>query len=171
VSSDNPWWHIVWTTFQGWPPSDLRGDWRALADLYTRLADSGTVIEMSDPLPAHWQCRSMSDGAVRLPLSALHLLTSDLHDLVSSDRIAGGTLIHTLAIEPMSVQLLISCPTASVNQRVGRLKSRTATLLAFRKELSVGGKGTWGKGFWWARIPNEAAFHTVKDFITKASSI
>jgi hypothetical protein len=169
VSLDNQWWHIVWTTFQGWPPKDLRGDWRALANLYTCLADSSTVVEMSDSLPVHWQCRPMRDGSVRLSPSALYFLANDLHDLVSSDRVAGGTLIHALALEPISVQLLISCPTASMNQRVGRLKSRTATLLSFRKELGIGGKGTWGKGFWWARIPSEATFHAVENFMTEAS--
>jgi hypothetical protein len=166
ASSDSPWWHIVWVTCRAWPPTDRRGDWRDLAVLYLGLADTGLAVEMSDPLPGRWQRRPLLEGVVRLPPNAWELLAADLSQLVSSDRIAGGPPIRSLAVGPTSVQLLLSCPPASLHQRVGRLKSRSATQLKFRQELGVGGAGTWGKGFWWARFSDEAVIDLVANFIS-----
>jgi hypothetical protein len=52
-----------------------------------------------------------------------------------------------------------------MNQRIARFKSRSATLLAFRTELGVGGTGTWGRGIWWARIDDETALERVESFV------
>lgn len=165
VKENSSWWHIIWVTRQAWPPHDVRGDWRDLAELYSGLLESGTVIEKSDPLPSHWKCRPMRDEVLRLPTDAFRFLGEDLRDLASSDRIAGGTQIKALTVTPCSVHLLIACSESTMHQRVGRLKSRSATLLSFRKQLGIGGAGTWGKGFWWARISDDSALNAVCKFI------
>lgn len=163
--SADPWWHVVWVTCRAWPPADQRGDWRGLAVLYARLAGSGAAFELSEPLPCHWQARPVPEDAVELPTAALGPLAEALHKLASSDRVAGGTSLAALAVGPMGVQMLLGCPATSLHQRVGRLKSRNATLLSFFPGLGVGGRGTWGKVFWWAKLCDDSAVSVVAAFI------
>lgn len=162
-----PWWHVVWTTFRAWPPTDERGDWRELAALYARLAETGVAVKVSAPLPQRWQGRPQPPGTVQLPDAAKELVATDLRKLAASDRVAGDTPLRTLAVRAESVQVLLSCPPPALHQRVGRLKSRTATLLSFAPGLNCGGYGTWGKGFWWACLEDEVAVSSVSAFVAE----
>ena len=165
----HPHWHVVWVTRLAWPPTDERGDWQALADLYSRLSAAGLSVEMSERLPERWKCYPARDGTVNLSAAARSFLAADLLALATSDRVAGGTIVRAWAIGLQSVQLVVSCPPASMNQRIGRFKSRSATLLGFRTELGAGGDATWGKGIWWARIDHESAVETVERFVRNSS--
>jgi hypothetical protein len=164
----NPWWHVIWVTHQAWPPTDQRGDWHTLSELYDRLAKAGTSFESSEKLPDTWQCRVLRKDAVQLPPMAWQYVAYDLLDLASKDRVAGETAIRSIAVSPTFVQMLLSCPMEALQQRVARLKSRSSSLLSFRKELGVGGANTWGKGFWCARINDEPIVEKVADFISAA---
>jgi hypothetical protein len=61
--------------------------------------------------------------------------------------------------------MLLGCPATALHQRVGRLKSWSATPLSFSPGLGVGGRGTWNKGFWWAKLCDDAAVSAVAAFI------
>ena len=159
--SDAQMWHVIWTTFQTYPPTDSRGDWRALSDFYSRLGQSCDEIEMSSPLPTKWQAKAPRSGQVVLPLAACAQVDIDIRNLTDGDRVAELMTLRATTTAPDHVQLVGSCPAASLHQVVGRLKSRTATLLSFREELGVGGAGTWGRGFWWAGLPTEKVTRSV----------
>jgi len=162
-----PWWHIVWVTYLSWPPKDARGDWRNLAEFYSGFAADGLEVEMSEPLPNRWQCKPYRAGTVELSLDARQLLRDDLYQLSESDRVAGDTFIQADSIRSTAVQLLLSCPAESLSQRIGRMKSRSATLLSFRPALGIAGKSTWGSGIWWAKIGSEEARQRVNTFLLR----
>lgn len=161
-----PWWHVVWTTYLSWPPSDPRGDWRDLAALYEQLRREGRSVTMSAPLPQRWQDRPAPAGQVVLSSSACDQVAADVRELTATDRVAGDTPVCTLAVTPTCVQAVLSCPVADLRRRVGRLKSRTATLLSFRAELGVGGAGTWSRGFWRACLHSEDSVSQVSAFVS-----
>lgn len=161
------WWHIVWTTFLAWPPKDARGSWQDLADLYTDLAQRHGPIKMSDPLPDRWQGKPEPGNVLTLSPVARTLLAKSVYELARDDRIAGDTPIRALAVQPRSVQILLACPSEVMHQRIGRLKSRSATLLSFDPATDIVGEGTWGKGFWWARLEEEDCVSAVETFMTR----
>ena len=70
-----------------------------------------------------------------------------------------------VGVQERCVHLVLACPVEKLHQRIGRLKSRSATLLSFEPDAGVGGKGTWGKGFWWAHLPSEELVHAVQSFV------
>lgn len=165
VSTECEWWHVVWTTFLVWPPADERGDWRELADLYARIAAVGGTAAPSEPLPVRWLCRPLPTEHVALPAVAVQLVSAAVRELADADRIAGNTPMAAIAVTPLWVQAVLSCPAAALGQRVGRLKSRLATLLSFEPALGIGGAGTWGRGFWWAALIDELAIGMASAFV------
>jgi hypothetical protein len=161
------WWHVVWTTFLAWQPKDPRGSWQDLSDLYAGLAERHGPVPMSDPLPQRWQGKPEPENAVTLSLFARELLVPSLHDLTQTDRLAGDTPVRALAVQPRSVQIVMGCPVDALHQRVGRLKSRSATLLSFDPATGIAGEGTWSKGFWWARLEDEALVSAAAAFVAR----
>src|SRR5687768_8858199 len=139
------WWHIIWTTARVWSPADARGDWGELSLAYSDLIERRGHIRMSHPLDRRWQ-GVRQEGAVELSPYTRTNVDSTLRELANDDRVAGDTLIRALAVQPHAVQVVLACPIEKLQQRVGRLKSRSAT----------GGKGTWSRGFWWARLEDVA---------------
>lgn len=160
VTSGPPWWHVAWATFLGDSPVSGR-DGDALALLYSELAASGDDIAFS-VVPPVSAARSIRDGrAVVLSPPARDAVTAAIRDLADHDRIAGDTPVAAVATTSHSVHVLLSCSSETLHQRVGRLKSRSATLLAFEAQLGVGGRNTWSRGFWWARFRAESTVQAV----------
>lgn len=160
-----PWWHVLWTTSLAWPPRDSRGDWEKLSRFYAGLTEQHGEVEVSSPLPRRWQRRPAPEDAVRLSPSARDALAASIRELARSDRVAGDTPIRALAIQPASVQIVLACPSELLHQRVGRLKSRSATELSYAPGAGIGGAGTWGRGFWWARLGTEELLAAVESFV------
>jgi hypothetical protein len=79
--------------------------------------------------------------------------------------VAGDTPIRALAVHAQSVQIVLACPDELLHQRVGRLKSRTATVLSFDPAAGAGGKGTWSRGFWWARLTDETMIRAIEAYV------
>lgn len=155
------WWHVVWVTFLAWPPTDVRGNGDRLARFYSGLADRHGDIEMSALLPAQWQNKPEPEGAVVLSPLAREAVARSIFELASSDRVAGETEIRVLGVQARSVHVVLACPAEKLHQRVGRIKSRTAA------NAGVGGKSTWGKGFWWARLKSERLVRSVESFVSQ----
>jgi hypothetical protein len=127
---------------------------------------------MSGPLPAAYRPRPAPNGQVLLCADACRQVERDMRGLTGKpgDRVAGNTPLLALHVAPTFVQTVLGCPAAQLSQRVGRLKSRTAALLSSNRELGVGGAQTWSKGFWWARLPSDAARHALVSFIQERRS-
>lgn len=165
--ADRSWFHVIWTTQLAWQPTDSRGDWQALALLYDSC---GGQAQPSAQLPRRWRPAPPPAGVVVLSPAARDLVAQALVDLTTSDRLAGDTPLAASAVEPCSVQLVLECPDMVLHQRVGRLKSRTATLLSFDPQLGVGGKGTWSRGFWWSRLRTDQLVGSVTTFVKDPES-
>ena len=150
--STGEFWHVIWTTYGCWKPDDHRGDWTSLGDFYERLVAEFPGVRFSRALPKVWKSTRFLKDHVRLNHRARAQVGSDIRQLSAAggDQVAGSTPVIGIAVEPTCVQLVVSCDAATSSQRVGRLKSRTATLLSFVPETGAGGKSTWGKGFWYA---------------------
>lgn len=159
------WWHIIWTTFRTRSPADVRGDWSELSKVYADLGQRFGSIEMATPLDVRWQGKPEEEGSLALSPHAREVAERSIRELAASDRVAGETEIRAIAVDANSVQVVLACPADELHQRVGRLKSRSATLLSFDPAIGIPGKGTWSRGFWWARLTDERAVAAVADFV------
>lgn len=153
------WFHVIWTTLLVRLPSDPRSDWSELSEIYSKLIDSYGPIAMSSPLDVRWQNKPNDAGAIVLSTDARRATAESIRELANDDRVAGETEIRALSVGEQSVQALIGCPMPLLQQRVGRLKSRTG---------SIGGDRTWSSGFWWARLTNDVMLTTIEKFVNAA---
>jgi hypothetical protein len=164
------WWHVIWTTFLARTPADPRGGWSRLTEAYSGLLESyGAEIVLSDPLDVRWQNKPNPPESLQLSPIARQVAAKSILELAKEDRVAGDTEISAMAIDGQSVQIVLACPSHLLHQRVGRLKSRTATLLSFERETGIAGKGTWSRGFWWARLTKEPMLAAIEDYVRRES--
>ena len=162
TSLPGQWWHVAWSTFQAWAPTDNRGTWGQLGAFYAELARQGARVEVSENLPASFQERPQPAECVRLSALAQTSVRRSVLELAANDRVAGETVVRALTVGEYAVQALIACPETSLQQRVGRLKSASAGMPAF----NLGGESrTWGRGFWRARLLDDVAVEAVAQFI------
>ena len=164
-------WHVIWTTYGCWKPDDDRGEWSTLGEFYERLASEFSGVRFSHTLPKAWKAKEFLKDHVCLNDRARAQVRADIRRLTATggDRVAGNTPVIAIAVEPNCVQLVISCRADELSQRVGRLKSRMATLLSFVPENEAGGKSTWGKGFWYAWFDDQSVVSRVVAFVGAVS--
>lgn len=146
MSAFIPIWHVVWTTKGVWTPQDSRGDWARLAELYESLVAEKSVAPLH-PLHSRYAAQTSplvtlsSEDAIAL-LEWLQQLTTE-----SGDRVARGHPVRTAVFMPTQVHLMLRCRFASLNQVVGRIKSRLATLLLFEARWKNKARVIWSRGF------------------------
>ena len=158
-----PWWHVAWPTFLADSPV-VGAAGEALADMYRGLAQAGEQVAIPVPI-AVAAARSPRDRLVLLSSAARDVVRSSIVELAAQDRVAGGTPLAAVGATSTAVHVVLCCPLETLHQRVGRLKSRTATLLAFSPELGVGGRNTWARGFWSVQLPSATAVQVVARFV------
>ena len=163
-------WHVVWWTFLEWPPWDERGSWQDLAEFYRELRKRQPSTELSAHFPENYALRPAHPDRIVLNELARAMVNHDLFKLVYSDRVAQNTVIHAVSVRPTSVHLVISVEDALLVQKIARLKSRLATLLSFKPEMSVGGQNTWGKGIWKARLRDLESIASAKEFVNQTAN-
>ena len=156
-------WHVVWTTYGCWRPDDQRGDWTRLGDFYKQLTEEFPEVQLSHPLPKAWKSAGPQKDHVNLSDKARAQVEFDIRKLSApkGDRVAGNTPVLEIAVQPHCVELIVSCDADALSQKIGRLKSRTATLLSFNPETGIGGKGTWSRGFWYAHFNDQRILDRV----------
>jgi hypothetical protein len=164
----NPLWHVAWSTKGAWPPADARGDWARLAEFYAPLVLAEKVA-ISQPLPSRYL--PQTSKAILLSKEDLTALPGWLTELTraNGDRVAGDNPVSATAFGPTQVHVLFRCDRDRLNQVVGRLKSRLATLLLFEPRWK-NEHGIWGKGFWTAEILDPAITTQVVAFIQGLSA-
>jgi len=153
--SPAPIWHVVWTTWGSSP------DWRVLQE---RIEATAAGHGMGDPT-LQSEAQTHATSAVSLSEAACRQVENDIRRLTSvgADRIAGDTHIFAVAARKSQVQVVLQCEEARLEQVVGRLKSRTATLLSFVPAHGTPGKHTWSKGFARIRCLDEKAVQRAID--------
>jgi hypothetical protein len=57
----------------------------------------------------------------------------------------------------------------NISQVMGRIKSRTATLLSFNIDNKVYGRHTWCKGFWFYELENDIIANQAIQFVRNLS--
>jgi hypothetical protein len=148
--------HVIWTTFGEFPVWDKRGNWNDLVAQYRKLSECEIHYQLSRALHARYENKAQEPSIVFLDRPAQEQLKQDLHNLThGGDRIVQNLELVVSDISETTVQLLVFSDFASLNQKISRLKSRTATLLSFGFPEACQGKKTWGKGYWRADIHNK----------------
>ena len=155
-------WHIVWTTLGNWPVTDQRGDWQTLNQLYKSIAQDGGSFDAT--LPSKWNPKPQNESLVLSP-ELQGFVQASIEELTAKDRVGKQFELTTVCVFPNHVQLLGRCLQQQLNQTVGRLKSRTATLLSFETKGTVGGAGTWTQGFWKSQLLGDVAITKVANFL------
>jgi hypothetical protein len=150
-------WHVVWTTWG----SSL--DWRVLQ---ARRAVAATSHDAPLPAPLYSEQRETS-SILALDEAACRQIENDIRELTApgGDRIAGNTLVFAVAARNSRVELVLRWEEARLQQVVGRLKSRTATLLSFVRAHGLPGKQTWSTGFGRIRCLDEEAVRQAIDMV------
>ena len=164
VPNRGGYWHIIWTTHGYLRPDDSRGDWSSLGCLYQSVG-SDIPVYYSRLLPKVWTPVELHSAHVSLSESARSQVVSDIKHLSTHDRIAGDMPVYAVSVQRTYVQLVVKCDFERLSQKIGRLKSRTATLLSFVRDNRVGGANTWAKGFWCAGFLDEALQARVVQYV------
>jgi hypothetical protein len=150
-----PIWHVVWTTWGS------RLDWRVLQ---TELASGAASHDSSASATPH---QTESSSALTLDQAACRQIENDIRAMTATggDRIAGDTQVFAVTAWVSQVQIVLQCEESRLQQVVGRLKSRTATLLSFDPAYCTPGKQTWARGFGRIRCPDQDAVRNAIDIV------
>lgn len=163
--------HIIWTVFNEYPVWDKRGNWQKLSATYAELEKHHISYHFYKALHPEYTNKHPQQERALLSEKAMAQLKSDIENLCqdNKDRIIDGLKIKMLTIDPSKVEMLVFSDLEVLPQKIGRLKSRTATLLSFEYPETYVGKGTWGKGFWYSNILNkeDLAIAIIKDYRLK----
>lgn len=154
--------HVIWTTWGCWRPDEKRGSWRNLGTIYRELLREYPTLKLSSRLPDEWNETPFLPEHVSLSAEECENVTASIQDLArtNGDRVAGNTPIHVVSIEPTCVHLIISCDAEKLIQKLGRLKSRSSSLL--HREF------TWGAGFWYSEFYEPRIIQRLETHITEA---
>ena len=147
--------HVIWTGFGEYPVWDQKGDWDRLISLYSVLEQQEINSRFSQALAKEYLGQIPLQRKVLFDEEVRGKITADIIELCQKDRILEGISLEMVRVTETSVELLVYCDADSLKQKISRLKSRTATLLSFAFPVAFSGKGTWGKGFWFAEIGNK----------------
>ena len=142
--------HIVWTTFDTLPVWDKNGNWDEFAKKYQILKEKEIDFTASHKLYNKYNNQPEKPTKRFLSNKAIIQLEADILNLTkpNTDRIINELNIVYIKITNVSVEILLISDELDINQKIARLKSRTATLLHFSFPEEFLGKQTWSKGYW-----------------------
>ncbi len=122
---------------------------------------------MSHEIPSRFSRKEISSDVVLLNNDEMENVRLEIIELTAycGDRIIGGMPLLAMSVSETTVQIVTKSPEDSLNQRIGRLKSRLATLLSFHPKNQSGGKNTWSKGFFSAKINTAEAEESVLKYV------
>jgi hypothetical protein len=142
--------HILWTTFDTLPVWDKNGNWDEFAKKYQILKENKIDFTTSHKLYSKYNNQIEKPTTRFLSDKAIIKLEADILNLTkpNADRIINELNIAHLKITNVSVEILLFSDDLNINQKIARLKSRTATLLHFSFPEAFNGRQTWSKGYW-----------------------
>ncbi|MCH8316282.1 MAG: transposase [Planctomycetes bacterium] len=156
--------HVVWTTYGTWLPGDARGHWSPLLDFYGRLKRAGHQLNLADP-ETHRHARSiMKEPAKTLCENDSQIVAGEIGRQLSPGMPGAMWNIHAATIEPTHVHLLFGRLRNDIGTVVGRLKSRTSSVLLHQPE-NGGRSRIWTAGYWKVFIFDESVIPIVIQYI------
>ena len=148
-------------------PNEQRGNWDGLKIFYQELGKENhnfTAI-FSDRYSDQPQKQNRE---IRLGIDEQKKVEEILRELCQSDRVAEGTQILALNVTFNKVEMLIRTQEKELTQVVGRLKSRSATIVIWSLgDLNL--KRIWSRGFWIAEIEDKNTIEKVIEYIERES--
>lgn len=156
--------HAIWTTYGTWPPGDARGHWSALFDFYGHVLQRGQQLNPPDTVTLTRATKSMREPEKVLNEEEIQLVAETLGDYLAPGMPDETWRIHAAAIERTHVHLLFGPLNDPVGQVVGRIKSRTSSVLL---ELPVNQprRRIWGTGYWKVFLFDDHAMAAVAKYI------
>ena len=156
--------HVVWTTYGTWLPGDARGHWSPLLDFYGRLKRAGHQLNLADS-ETHRHARSiMKEPAKRLSGDDSEVVAGEIGRQLSPGMPGAMWNIHAATIEPTHVHLLFGRLRDDIGTVVGRLKSRTSSVL-LKQTANAGRSRIWTAGYWKVFIFDQFAIPIVIQYI------
>jgi len=158
--------HVIWTTYLNWLPSDNRGSWEELSELYSSLS-SDFVVEFIKPLH-HRYMNKTNINSVSLSDIDRKVIRESIIELSeeNGDRIAGGLKTVAIGIGKTEVHILARGNISEIKEKISRLKSRSATLLNVSHEsVSSSASNTWSKGLWSVEFNEHEEIFKIKQYI------
>lgn len=142
--------HILWTTFDTLPIWDKNDNWDEFAKKYQILKEMKIDSTTSHKLHDKYNNQIGNPTTRFLSDKAIIKLEADILNLTRphADRIINELNIVHIKITNVFIEILLFSDELDINQKIARLKSRTATLLHFSFPEEFLGKQTWSKGYW-----------------------
>lgn len=150
MNNQKPLVHILWTTFDTLPVWDKNGNWDEFSKKYQILKENKIDFTTSHKLYNNYNNQTKKPTTRFLSDKAIIQLEADILNLTkpNTDRIINELNIAHIKITNVFVEILLYSDELDINQKIARLKSRTATLLHFSFPEEFLGKQTWSKGYW-----------------------
>ena len=159
--------HVIWTCYGTWMPGDptKRGHWSPLFDLYGRLRETGSKLNLPDQTTYEIAKSRMKESIKNLTLEEQGIVAEELARHLAPV-LAGGPTVHAAAIEQDHVHLLLGPVRERIDRCVGRLKGRTSSELLCHPD-NWDRKRTWTSGYWKVYLFDDDAMRAVARYIEK----
>lgn len=155
--------HTIWTTYMTWPPGDPRGHWSPLFDFYGQLAAQGGQLNLPDPVTYNRSTELAKESPRILTQTDQQIVAETIADVFLND-LRDQIPIHAFAIEKNHAHLLLGKMDTSIDQVVGRVKSRTSSQL-IKLGSEQDRKRTWTSGYWKVFIFDSPIVPAVQQYI------
>jgi len=146
----------------GMPVQDRRSSHGWLSAMYGDLLAGD--VEFSHELPNIYASQVCPTNGVRLSADETAQFCADSAKLCATDRVASYLKLEKCLASATYIQLLLKGDSVRLNRSIGRLKSRSASLLLKNVDRRNSTK-IWGKGFWFANLKTDAAYDAVSAFM------
>lgn len=146
-----------------WPPGDPRGHWSPLFDFYGELVAQGGQLNLPDPITYKRSVELAKESPRILTTEDQHIVAETIGEIFCHD-FNNQMPIHGLAIEKNHVHLLLGEMTSSIDQIVGRVKSKTSSQL-IQRGSEPNRKRTWTTGYWKVFIFDSGIVPAVQQYI------
>ncbi len=146
--------HILWTSFGTYQLWDNRGHWNPMLQAYQKLVKAEVGLKFHYELPQEFLYKPCPTNQRIFSTEQLDFLQQEILNLtkVNGDRVAANLTIEHIDCTPTYAHLIVQEEESLLKKKIARIKSRTATLLAFQYPELFTGRNTWGKGIWITEI-------------------
>jgi len=157
--------HAIWTTYGTWLPGDARGHWSALFDFYGHVLQRGQQLNPPDATTQTRATSLMREPQKVLNEEEIRLVTKTLDDYLAPGMPGETWKINATAIERTHVHLLFGPLNDPIGEVVGRIKSRTSSVL-LKLPVNQGRRRIWTTGYWKVFLFDDNAMAQVARYIS-----
>lgn len=156
--------HVIWTTYGTWLPSDPRkpGHWSPLFDFYGRMKQASRRLNMPDAATYRHARMLIKESPKVLTDGEIETVAEVIGAHLAPGMPGAMWTICGAVIKPTHVHLLFGRMRDEIGQVVGRIKSRTSSVLlkGDRSRSRI-----WTAGYWKVFLFDGDALHAANQYI------